>query len=1336
MALVLGTIDPDTLQGTADDDTIAALDGDDYIEGSEGADSIDGGTGFDVVDYSLSGEGVSVDLDLGVGFGGLAEGDLYTEVEDIVGTDFDDSFIGNDSDNYFYGGDGNDTFQGGVGSDVYFGDGGTNTVSYSLAGAEVGIDLGEGFGGEALEDEFTNIQNAIGSDFNDLIVGSTGANRLDGGDGDDTMAGLSGADTLVGGAGHDMASYILSDAVTINLTAGTGLGGEAQGDTFSGIEAIDASDFADVVTGDAQANELLGNDGNDTLSGAAGNDTIEGGDGDDLIDGGTGADSLDGGAGTNTLDYSDATAFVRVNLTTGLASGGMGNDSLANFQNIIGSDFNDSLTGNDGANLFVGGLGADSFFGGLGEDTVDYSASAGRVSASLVTGGQQNAAAGDTYSGIENLIGTSFNDSLVGDTGNNKLYGGDENDTLSGGDGADTLYGGSGSRDSMVGGAGDDTFYVDNTNDKAVEASGAGTDLVISSATYTLALNVDNLTLTGSANLNGTGNSGANVILGNTGDNSLAGGSGNDQLTGNEGNDTLNGENGVDTMIGGLGNDVYFVDETTDVATEAEDEGTDTVNSSVSWTLAADFENLTLIGTTGASGTGNAKDNVINGNTGANALSGGAGNDSITGDLTNDSLAGGHDTLDGGSGDNTLVGGRGNDTYIITTGNDTLIELSNEGTDHVLSDVDYELDNNIENLTLTGLGNTDGFGNTLNNTINGNTGNNLLDGYIGDDTLNGGDGNDTLDGGAGVDSLVGGKGDDDYYVNATTDKTIEGADAGIDTVFAEVDFTLASNFEIIKAISGAGVVNLTGNTLNNELWGNESANILAGSSGADTLNGGEGNDTLNGGVGADSMSGGLGDDRYIVDDALDVASEASGEGTDTVESSLSWTLVDNLENLVLTGSVGISGTGNDADNVITGNTGANLVVGGIGADTLNGDAGNDSLNGGAGLDSMAGGLGNDLYTLSSADDIVTEDLGAGVDTVRVDFNYTLGANVDNLTMTGSGDFTATGNELANVISGNGGANAIDGLDGNDTITGGAGADTITGGTGADSMSGGLGADLYYVDDLGDKVIEVSGPQIDKVVSSVSFTLGAYVENLELATGATNGTGNTLANEILGNTASNNLSGGGGNDTINGLAGADTLNGGIGNDTMNGGNGNDVYIVNSLLDVVNEAGSTGIDRVESSVNWVLGTNQENLTLTGTNRINATGNDLANTILGNTAINRIAGGIGNDTLTGDLGADRFVFTGTDDGVDTITDFNGLVSGTADGDKFQFELADLLGTFAYVGASTFTASGNSEARVNLTLGRVQVDFNGDGTADLAVSLTGLTNEDQLSVADFLFA
>ena len=301
---------------------------------------------------------------------------------------------------------------------------------------------------------------------------------------------------------------------------------------------------------------------------------------------------------------------------------------------------------------------------------------------------------------------------------------------------------------------------------------------------------------------------------------------------------------------------------------------------------------------------------------------------------------------------------------------------------------------------------------------------------------------------------------------------------------------------------------------------------------------------------------------------------------------------------------------------------------------------------------------------------------------------------------------------------------------------GSGEDTLTGGTGADSMSGGAGADLYYVDDAGDKVVETSAAQIDSVVSTVSFTLGSYVENLELVSGLINGTGNSIANSLTGTTLANLLSGLGGNDTLLGLGGADTLDGGIGNDTMTGGNGNDVYVVNSLFDVVSEAGTTGTDRVESLVNYILGTGLENLTLTGVNRINGTGNTVDNIIIGNAAINKITGLEGNDTLTGGGAADRFIFNSVDSGLDTITDFNGLVSGVADGDKLQFAASLLVGTFDYVGNAGFSGGyDNSEARVNLVTGRVIFDADGDGTGDIIIALTGLTLDTQLTITDFVF-
>ena len=368
--------------------------------------------------------------------------------------------------------------------------------------------------------------------------------------------------------------------------------------------------------------------------------------------------------------------------------------------------------------------------------------------------------------------------------------------------------------------------------------------------------------------------------------------------------------------------------------------------------------------------------------------------------------------------------------------------------------------------------------------------------------------------------------------------------------------------------------------------------------------------------------------------------------------------------------------------------------------------------------------------------MIDEAADQGTDLVKAAFSYTLLANVENLTLTGTDAVDATGNDVANVLTGNSGANTLDGLAGDDTLVGAQGNDTLDGGTGADSMSGGNGLDTYHVDDAGDLVVEVSTNQIDTVISTISYTLTTYVENLELVSGAIDGTGNASANTLTGTSLSNVLMGLSGNDELFGLAGADTLNGGIGNDTMTGGNGDDTYIVNALADVVSEAGTNGTDLVESSATFTLGAGVENLTLTGASRIDATGNVAANTIIGNSNNNKITGLAGNDVLTGAGGADRFIFTNTNAGVDTITDFNGLVSGVADGDKLQFAAALLEGTFAYIGDNDFSGgSVNTEARIDTLLGQVVVDTDGDGFGDLSITLTGLINSAQLTAADFLF-
>ncbi|TPQ48782.1 furin, partial [Prosthecomicrobium hirschii] len=194
------------------------------------------------------------------------------------------------------------------------------------------------------------------------------------------------------------------------------------------------------------------------------------------------------------------------------------------------------------------------------------------------------------------------------------------------------------------------------------------------------------------------------------------------------------------------------------------------------------------------------------------------------------------------------------------------------------------------------------------------------------------------------------------------------------------------------------------------------------------------------------MVGGAGDDSYVVDSTTDVVTEAAGQGTDTVQASVTFTLGTNVENLILTGTGAINGIGNTVANVITGNGGNNSLSGAAGDDTLSGGAGADTLDGGTGNDSMTGGLGNDVYVVDAIGDVVTEDAGTGtgIDTVNASVTYTLGDNVENLILTGTAAINGTGNGLDNVLTGNSGANQLDGQDGDDVLSGAAGNDTLTG----------------------------------------------------------------------------------------------------------------------------------------------------------------------------------------------------------------------------------------------------------------------------------------------------
>ena len=1039
--------------------------------------------------------------------------------------------------------------------------------------------------------------------------------------------------------------------------------------TFSGTSGNDT------FTGGTDVDSISGQAGNDTLYGLEGADSIYGGDGsdslfggadDDLIRGGAADDFIDGGDGIDTLDYTGSTAGVLFNLATGTASGGDAlGDEVSGIENLIGSGFADTLTGDTGNNMLTGGagndelnggLGADTLYGGLGDDIYvidndgDVISEIGGGGVDYVYSSVSHTLQADfeilrlTGTASINGIGNALANALYGNngsgafTGDNLLQGLDGNDTIYGYNGADTLDGGTGN-DSLVGGAGSDLYVVDSATDAVIEMTGEGEDTVEASISYTLTDPVTNnfvehVTLTGTADLNATGNLADNRLTGNTGNNQLFGNAGKDTLTGGDGNDTLNGGAGNDSMNGGAGDDTYHIDNTLDKTAELSDGGIDTVISAINnYGLASQIENLVL--DTGVlNGSGNSAANTLTGNALDNLLDGEGGDDTLIGGA-------GGDTLDGGSGVDTLFGGAGDDVYRVDNVDDVADEsaVGSAGVDRVETKVDYTLGTGIENgIAATNTGDIDITGNDLDNTLTGSTQDNILLGMAGTDSLYGGDGEDTLNGGEGADVMVGGAGNDVYQIDSVTESITELALGGTDTVEVEASFTLAEHFENLTLL-GEGDFNGTGNAAANILIGNGGANTLSGGAAKDSLSGGAGNDSLDGGTEADSMVGGLGDDIYVVDNSGDKVVETSSTGgIDLVQASVNHELAINFENLTLTGSATVNGTGNALANTILGNAFANLIKGETGADTLTGLDGDDTLDGGSGADSMTGGAGNDTYVIDNANDVIAEAADEGTDTVISSLDHTLADAFENLTLSGTAGRSGTGNGSANVMTGNSGSNRLQGLGGADTLVGGAGKDTLDGGTGADEMTGGVGNDVYIIDDAGDVAIEAASAGIDTLQTVFTTTLGANFENVVLVGSADlDATGNSVGNRLTGTAGNNILSGLDGNDSLFGGAGNDELSGDAGNDSMVGGAGDDTYYVDSTTDKAVELSVGGFDQVFASANFTLGTGLEDLVMQTTADLKATGNTKANTITGNGGDNEIKGSGGADTLFGNGGAD---------------------------------------------------------------------------------------------------
>ena len=876
---IVGNAVANDLNGRAGNDRIWGSGGDDILEGGAGADRLDGDAGLDWAAYRDSDAAVTINLAEDIVQGGHAEGDVLTEIENIIGSTHDDVLVGNDDANRLEGGAGADWLAGGAGADQLDGDAGIDWVSYHDSDTAVTVNLAEGIGqgGHAEGDVLTGIENVVGSDYDDVLVGNDEANRLEGG---------AGADRLEGGAGMDWVSYRSSDSgVTVNLAENTVRGGHAEGDELAGIENVIGSDYEDV---------LVGNDGANRL------------------EGGAGADRLEGGAGTDWVSYGDSDAAVRVDLTDFTVSGGHAEgDVLTGIENVVGSDYDDVLVGNDEANRLEGGAGADRLEGGGGADQLEggagidwlsYAGSDGSVSVRLYDGyAARGHAEGDVISGFENLRGSAHADVLAGTGGANRLEGGAGDDRLIGGSGNDLLEGGAGA-DQLDGGSGTDWL------------SYAGSDGAVSVRLddgHTGGGHAEGDVISGFENLRGSAY--ADRLAGTGEANRLEGGAGADHLDGGAGMDLIgywSSDAGVTVNLEeGIGEGGHAEG---DVITEVEN------------IYGSDYGDTLIGNETGNFLQGGPGADELRGNDGNDELYGGEGTDRLDGGAADDELHGGagNDLLSGKAGADRLDGGAGSDTAFYK-GSDTgvFIDLQDgiAGQGHAEGDVLI----NIENVTgsdyddnLSGDGGVNRLqGAAGHDSLRGGAGADRLDGGAGDDRLHGGAGADLLDGGAGIDLIEYWSSDAGVMVNLK-EGTAEGGHAEGD-VIVDIEWVWGSPYPDV-------------------LIGDDGDNLLDGHDGEDKLHAEGGDDLLIGSAGADHLDGGEGSDRvsYWHSDTGVTVNLEDGTGEGGVAEG---DVIINIENIEGSAHVDIL-IGDDGHNWLYGLAGADRIIGGAGNDGLYGNA--------------------------------------------------------------------------------------------------------------------------------------------------------------------------------------------------------------------------------------------------------------------------------------------------------------------------------------------------------------------------------------------------------------
>lgn len=433
--------------------------------------------------------------------------------------------------------------------------------------------------GNAFTDDMVNIILSG----NDAIVGTGG---------DDSFIYSAGTDWINGGAGVDTIDFSdytyrgnYSNSLIVNLSLYqykvTTNSNIVTTSTITNVENVLGSGYDDRITGNSSNNRLFGYSGDDIIYGGSGDDYINGGsnyyydkdqlygeDGNDFIVLGNGDTYIDGGSGSDTVSYFLMTKNVYIDLSLNLGKHGYYNnyyntwdyeDTLLNVENVVGTAWNDTILGSSGNNTISGGAGNDSLNGGLGVDTLNYLTNGYN---GVVVNLGANSATGqgtDAIYAFENVNGSNHNDTIIGNSLSNVLYGNGGNDILSGGAGIDT----------MIGGLGNDTYYIDNASDLTSETSTSATeiDTVISTVSQTLGANLERLTLNGTAAINGIGNILNNVLTGSAAANTLIGVAGNDTINGAAGNDMLYGGLGNDTLSGGAGIDNFVFDSLLNAAT-------------------------------------------------------------------------------------------------------------------------------------------------------------------------------------------------------------------------------------------------------------------------------------------------------------------------------------------------------------------------------------------------------------------------------------------------------------------------------------------------------------------------------------------------------------------------------------------------------------------------------------------------------------------------------------------------------------------------------------------------------------------------------------------------